>query len=323
MHRRRFVAAIGIALAAPLGAQAQQARLYRIGVVFQGGPYAAAIDGLRQGLKELGFAEGRQFVFHVRDVKGDLKAVEATARSLELEKVDLIYAIGTSTTLAVKRATKSVPIVFYGGADPVALGLIADFRKPGGRLTGIHSRFSDLVAKRLELLKALIPSLSRVIIFYNPDNAVATQSMKTARDASRRLNLQLIERSVRSVEELRASLAALQPGEGDAVLAVSDGMVTSQAELMIAAANANKLPTMLAEQTSVAKGALASYGVSYYTCGMRAAKYVQRVLLGANPGDLPIEQLDTPHLVINLQAAKALGLTIPQSVLTRADEVIH
>jgi putative ABC transport system substrate-binding protein len=310
-------------LAAPLAVEAQQARVYRVGVVLQGGSYSAAIDGLRDGLRELGLEEGKQFVLHVRDTKGDLKSVEAAARSLEGEKVDLIYALATSVTLAAKRATKSVPIVFYAGTDPVAVGLVESFRKPGGRLTGIHSRFTDLTAKRLELLKEMVPRLRRVVTFYSPDNPAAQQSVKIARDAARQLKVELVERPVASIEELRAGLRALRPGEAVGFVSMTDAMVTSQAELIIDAARAKRLPTMFADTESVAKGALASYGVSRYEFGRLSAKHVQRVLLGADPGNLPVEQVDRLHFVINLKTAKALGLTIPQSVLTRADEVIE
>ena len=212
--------------------------------------------------------------------------------------------------------------MFYAGADPVAVGLVESFRKPGGRLTGIHGQFSDLTAKRLELLKEMIPRLRRVVTFYSPDNAAARQSVTMARAAARQLKVELIERPVASVEELRAGLRALRPGEADAFFFVSDAMVNSQEELILDTARAKRLPTMLPYQGSVAKGALASYGESYYAPGRLAAKHVQRVLLGADPGDLPVEQLDRPHFVINLKTAKALGLTIPQSVLARADEVI-
>ena len=309
--------------AAPFAVGAQQARVYRIGVILQGGPYYAAIDGLRDGLRELGLEEGKQFLLHVRDTKGDLKSVETAARSLEEQKVDLIYALGTSVTLAAKRATKNVPIVFYAGTDPVAVGLVEGFRKPGGRLTGIHGQFSDLTAKRLELLKAMIPGLRRVVTFYSPDNPAARRSVTIARDAARQLKVELVERPVASVEELRAGLRALRPGEADALFYVSDAMVTSQVELIIDTARAKRLPTMFTDKASAAKGALASYGISYYTVGRLSAKHVQHVLLGADPGTLPVEQLDRPQLVINLKTAKVLGLTIPQSVLTRADEVIE
>jgi putative tryptophan/tyrosine transport system substrate-binding protein len=309
--------------AAPLSVEAQQARVYRVGVVLHGGSYSAALEGLRDGLRDLGFEEGKQFVFHVRDTKGDLNAVDAAARSLEAEKVDLIYSVATSVSLAVKRATKSVPIVFYAGTDPVAFGLVESFRKPGGRLTGVHGQFTDLTAKRLQLLKEMMPALRRVVTFYSPDNPAARESVKIGRDAARQLKVELLERPVASVEELRAGLRALRPGEADAIFYVADAMVTSQAEMVIEIAMTKKLPTMYADKESVVKGALASYGVSYYLFGRASAKNVHRILLGADPSDLPVEQLDRPHLVINLKTAKGLGLVIPQSVLTRADEVIH
>jgi putative ABC transport system substrate-binding protein len=307
--------------ALPLAVEAQQARVYRVGVVIQGGPYFSAIDGLRDGLRELGLEEGTHFVLHVRDAKGDLKSVEAAARSLEGEKVDLIYAVASSVTLAAKRATKSVPIVFFAGTDPVALGLVESFRKPGGRLTGIHGQYTDLTAKRLELLKEMLPRLRRVVTFYRRDNP--SQALKRVRDAARQLKLGLVERPVGSVEDLRAGLRALRPGEADAFFYIGDAMVFSQAELIIDTAKAKRLPTMFQDKETAARGALASYGLSYYTIGRLSAKLVQRVLLGANPGELPVEQLDRLHFVINLKTAKALGLTIPQSALARADEVVE
>ena len=169
--RRAFLGAVaGGLLARPRAADAQQARVYRVGVVLQGGPYVGAVEGLRKGLGELGLEEGKQFILHVRDGKGDLEVSEQAARDLEREKVDLIYSVSTSVTLAVKRATKTTPVVFYAGTDPVAVGFVESFRKPGGRFTGVYSGFVDLSAKRLELLKELVPGLRRVVIFYNRDN---------------------------------------------------------------------------------------------------------------------------------------------------------
>jgi putative ABC transport system substrate-binding protein len=310
-------------LTAPLGVEAQQARLYRVGVIHHGGTYVPAIDGLRDGLRELGLEEGKQFVFHVRDTKGDLAAVEAAARSLEREKVDLIFTLATSVTLAAKRATKSVPIVFYAGSDPVSLGLVESYRKPGGRMTGVHGRFTDLTEKRLELLKEMIPRLRKVITFYSPDNIAAQKSMKNGRDAARQLKIELLERPVASVAELRAGLEALRPGDADAFCYVADAMVNSQADRVIETANAKRLPTMFTNRENVVNGALASYGASYYAMGRLSARYVQRILLGADPGNLPVEQIDRLQFVINLKTAKALGLKIPDSVLARADEVIE
>jgi putative ABC transport system substrate-binding protein len=323
VDRRAFIAGAVTLLVAPLAAEAQQARVYRVGVVLHGNPYYSAIDGLRDGLREVGLEDGKQFVLSVRDTKGDLKSVDALARSLEEEKVDLIYAVTASAALGVKRATKSVPIVFYVGSDPVALGLVESLRHPGGRLTGLYGQFTDLTPKRFELLKEMVPGLRRVGVFYNPDNPVARQSVKIARDAARQLKLELVERHVASVEELRAGLRALQPGEVEAIGYVSEAMVTSHAELIIETARAKRLATMFQAREIVAKGGLVSYGVSLKTIGRLSAKFVQRVLLGADPRDLPVEQLDRFHFAINLKTAKALGLTIPQSVLRRADEIIQ
>jgi putative ABC transport system substrate-binding protein len=324
MDRRAFIGTLGGGLlAAPLAAEAQQARIYRVGVILQGGPYLGAVDGLRKGLAELGLEEGKQVILHVRDCKGDLKVVEQAAGDLEREKVDLIYSLGTSVTLVVKRATKTVPIVFNAGGDPVAFGFIESFRKPGGRLTGIYSRFTDLTAKRLELLKEMLPRIRRVVTFYNPGNPVAQRGVKAAREAARQLKLELLERRVASVEKLREALRGLRAGEADAYFSMPDGMVISQAALVVDATRVIKLPAMFAEEESVAKGGLASYAVSYYALGRLAAKDVQRILLGANPRDLPVEQFDKLQLVINLKTAKALGLTIPPSLLQRADQVIE
>lgn len=321
MDRRGFVVGI-CTLALPVAAGAQ-ARLYRVGVVFRGGPYSGAIDGLRDGLKDLRMEEGKQYVFHARLVSSELRGAGAAAAALELEKVDVIFAVSSTIALAVKRATKTVPIVFYVGADPVALGLIKNFAKPGDRLTGIDSRFASLSAKRMELLKALMPSLKRVVIFYNPANPVGNGSFRQAQEAGKRLKVQVLERKVSSVDELRAGLQALKVGEADAVVIPGDSMIISQSEMVISAAMAKKMPTMLAEGTSLDRGGFASYAVSYYTCGRLAAKYVDKIVKGANPADMAIEQIDTPHFGVNLKVANALGLKIPQAVLARADQVIR
>ena len=309
--------------AMPLSVEAQPARAYRVGVVHPGGPYSSIIDGLRDGLRELGLEDGKQLVLHVREGNGDQKLTEAAAKSLEAEKVDLIVALGSGAALAAKQATKSVPIVFYAGADPVSLGLVESLRKPGGRLTGIHGQNTGLAGKRLELLKEMVPGLRRVVTFYRPDNPAAQQGLKIARDAARLLKLELVERPVASVEGLRAGLLALRPEEADALLYVSDAMVASQMEMIIETARLKKLPTMIHERGGAAKGALAAYGESYYAIGRLCAKQVQRVLLGADPASQPVEQVDRLYFVINLKTAKALGLTIPQSLRIRADEVIE
>jgi putative ABC transport system substrate-binding protein len=325
IDRRTFLAGTGaVLLAAPLAAQAQQAgKKYRVGVVLEGGPYYAMIDGLKGGLKDLGFEEGTQYILLIRDVKGNPKALEETARALEQEKVDLIYSLATSVTLAVKRATTSVPIVFYAGTDPVVVGLVTSYAKPGGRLTGVHSRTTDLEGKRLEILKEISPKIRRVAAFYDPGNAAARENAKSVREAARQLRIEVVERHVRSVEELRAGLQALKPGEVDALAHVADAMLISQSKLVVDMAKAKKLPMISNERSFASEGGLASYGVNNFAVGRQSAKYVHRVLLGTSPADLPVERVDRFELIINLKTAKALGLTIPPSVLQRADEVIQ
>jgi len=326
--RARRLAFAGIAalvfLAMPGAIPAQQDRIQRVGVVHQGGgSYEQALKGLRDGLKEAGLEEGKHFVLHLRDAKGELKGAEEVARDLEAEKVDLIVAFSTSTALAAKQATKSVPIVFYAGADPVTVGLVESIAKPGGRLTGVYGRTVELTAKRFELLKEMVPRLRRVITFYNPGNSQALRSLKDAREAARQLKVELVEKRVTSADELRAALRALKPGEVDAHFHVADSLLTRYADLVVEAARAKKLPTIYQDREVVVRGALSAYGLSYYAMGRLSAKYVQRVLQGARPGDLPVEQLDRLDFIINLKTAKAIGLTIPPPVLRRADEVIE
>ena len=322
MDRRAFLTLVGVAVViVPDNTQAQSP--YRVGVISHGGSYDQAIAGLRDGLKELGWEQGAQYLLHMRDSHGDLKAVATAATSLESEKVDLICAFSTSTALKVKQATKSVPIVFHAGTDPVKVGLVESFRRPGGRLTGVYSQATDLTAKRLELLKEMVPGVRRVLSFYNPDNPAALESIKEAREGARRLKIVLVERRVASVDELRSGLRSIRAGEVDGLIHIADVMATSHADMIIDFARAKKLPLILQDKESAVRGALASYGLSYYTGGHLTAKFVQRVLLRGNPADMPIEQIDRLQFVINLKTAKALGLTIPQSLLVRADQVIQ
>ena len=321
-RRRQFLFIAGALLAFPITGGAQQNGVYRIGVILHGGPYLAAVDGLRNGLKELGLEDGKHFLFHIRNTNGDASALTAVAKSLEDERVDVIFAVARSVSLAARRATKRVPIVFYSGTDPVAGGLVESFRKPGGRLTGVYGRSTDLTAKRFQFLKAMVPTLRRAVTFYNPGNPGAGYALKLAHDAARQVTVDLVERPVTTVAELRAGVRALRPGDADAFCYMADAMVISQTEFIIDTAKKMRMATIFADPASVAKGALASYGESYYAIGQLSAKYVQQILKGANPGNLPVEQVDRLHFAINLRTAEAIGLSIPQSVLLQADEII-
>ena len=318
------IVAIGVIFAmCGAWAEAQQPKVHRIGVILPGGPLYESIEGLKAGLKELGLEEGKQFSLTIRDTKGDTKIAEEAARSFEREKVNLLYALSTPVITAAKAATQNVPIVFCIGSDPVTGGLVDSFAKPGGRLTGVHFLVRDLTAKRLEILKEILPKLGRVITFYNPADRVAAEGAGLAREEAKRLGLKLVERHVTSSDEVKQALQALKAGEADAYFFTPDTMVVGQAQLIIDAAKAKKLATMFQEQSLVAKGALASYGNNYYEVGRLSAKYVQRVLGGAHPRDLRIETIDHVELAINLQTAKQLGLTIPSNVLARANKVIR
>jgi putative ABC transport system substrate-binding protein len=304
-------------------AEAQQPKAARIGVLVPGAPWYEAIDGLRTGLKELGFEEGKQFILDIRDSRGDLKAAEEAARGLESDKVRMIYAVASSVVATATKATTDVPIVFNLGSDPVMAGLVESFAKPGGRLTGIHFLVKDLTGKRLELFKELVPKLRSVLTIYSPDNRVANESAQLAREEAKRLGLRFVERQVASIDELRTLLQALKIAEADGFFYTPDAMIGSQSQLIIDTARTKKLATMFQEQGLVTQGALASYGQNYHGLGRLSAKYVQKILAGAQPRDLRIETIDDVELAINLVTAKQVGVTIPPEILARAHKVIR
>jgi ABC-type uncharacterized transport system substrate-binding protein len=308
-------------LALNFPAEAQEPKVYRVGVVTAGGAWYEVIDGLRVGLKQLGLEE-KHFTLAIRDTKGNAKAAEEAAKNFEQEKVNLIYTTQTSVTVLAKRATADIPIVFCAGADPVVLGLVESFAKPGERLTGVFYRDTDLTAKRLEILKEIVPKVRRVVTFYDPRAAISIESLKLARPAAAQMEIELVERHVTSADELRAGVGSLRAGEVDAYFAVSDARAASQAQMIIDTARAKRLPTMFDFLSHVVNGGLAGYSVSFHEVGRLSAKYVQRILAGVKPKDLPVQGVQKIELVINLTTAKQIGLTIPPNVLARADKVI-
>jgi putative ABC transport system substrate-binding protein len=325
MKRRDFIALIvGGAAAWPLTGRTQTTGLRRIGVVYQGGPYEVSIDGLRDGLKAAGLEESQHIALLLRNAKADLAAAEAAARALERdEKVDVIVAIGTSTARAAKRATTEVPIVFAAGTDPVAAGLVESIATPGGRLTGFYSLTVDLTAKRLEILREIVPKLRRVVTFYDPSTPGAVTSLAATHEAAGKLDIEVVAQQVTSPEELRNRLSTMTAAEAEAYFFIADFLVINQAPLVIEAANALRLPTMATQLGAVRAGALAAYGPDFREYGRRPARYVARILAGSLPRELPVEAVNEPALAINLKTAKAIGLDIPPLLLTRADEVIE
>ena len=235
MDRRRFlltslarVVAAGL-LTAPYGARGQTpGNVHRVGIIHVSGHHHAVVDGLRQGLRGLGLEEGKHILLDIRETKGDAQAAEEAARDLERGKVDLIYAVTSQVAVAAKRATVQTPIVFYVGADPVALGLVESLAKPGGRLTGVHGLSRQVTAKRLAVLKEMIPRLGRVVTFYNPGDPVSRDNARVGRDAARQLGVQVVERHVGSIEELRLNLQTLKSRDVDAYFHTPGALPTAR-----------------------------------------------------------------------------------------------
>ena len=313
-----------IALLLPLIAHGQPAaKLHRIGVIHQGGVFDAAMRGMVDGLRQAGLVEGRHFVLHVRDTKGNLREVDAAAKQLVSERVDLLFTVTTSVTAEAKKATRDIPIVFYVGTDPVRFGLVKSYAKPGDRLTGVHQQSFDLVAKRMDILKQILPHARRLCVLYNPQNPVTQQSIANARDVARKLGMDLLERPIGSVDEALNVLGGLGSTDADACFQVIDSTVFSAMPRIIARARERKLPFSGIDLSFVQDGALMAYGVDYFDVGRFASRHVQRILAGARPQDIPVEIYDKVQLGLNLRVASELGITVPQPLILRADQVIR
>ena len=322
-HSVRAVLAVDLALGASLVADAQPTgKTPRVGVIHYAGHHHVVVDGLRVGLRELGLEERKHVVLDIREVTSD-QAAEGAARDLERGNADLIYTVTSQVTLAAKRATTRTPIVFYVGADPVALGLVASLAKPGGRLTGVHGLARDVTAKRLAVLQQIMPKLRRVVTIYNPGDPVSQENARLGHAAARQLGVQVVERHAASVAELDASVRALNAREVDAYFHTPGALQTSQAISIIEAVRAKKLPSMFHEQSLVAKGALSAYGIHYQEIGRLSAKHVQRILAGSHPKDLPVENYDKVGFALNLRIAREIGLAIAPALRVQADQIIE
>jgi putative ABC transport system substrate-binding protein len=326
MRRRDFITLVTVVPAVaqpPRPARAQTSGVRRVGVVFYGS-WEPSVDALRDGLKAAGLEEGRHVALLMRDAKGDVAATEAAARALERDdNVDVIVAITTTAALAVKRATIDVPIVFAAGADPVAVGLVDSIAAPGGRLTGFNFLTNDLTAKRLQILREVVPNLRRVVTFYDPRNRSAVLALAAAQEAGRKLGIDVAAQEVTSPEEIRHRLHTLTAADAEAFFFIPTTLTNAHEALIVEAALALRLPAMVLRIDGVRRGALVCYGPDYRQYGLRLASYVARILTGSRPRDLPVETVDQPALAINLKTAKAIGLEIPPALLLRADEVIE
>jgi putative ABC transport system substrate-binding protein len=326
MRRREFIAGLGSAAAWPLAARAQQAnRVRRIGVLGplgENGPTAEAFSAFTQALADLGWTDGRNVWMDFRGGGGDTNRMRALAQDLVRLQPDIILTSTTLPTVAVQRETRTIPIIFTGVGDPVAIGIVPRLDRPGGNVTGFASFEASLGGKWLELLSEIAPGLKRVAIMFNPDTSTASAYMPSLETAARSLKVVPSILPVHSDVEIETTIVALGREPGGGLLVMPDAFVTVHRASIISAAARNNVPAVYTVGFA-RDGGLLSYGTDRIDSFRRAATYVDRILRGAHPGDLPVQFPVKYEMTVNLKTAKALGLTVPQSILLRADEVIE
>jgi len=325
MRRREFIALLGGAAAWPLEVRAQQpVRLPTIGVLGQSTRSVASewSAAFVQRLRELGRIEGRTVAIEYRWAEGRDERYSEIAGELVRLKVDIIVTSGTEQVLAAKRATSVIPIIFVGAGDPIAGGLVASLARPGGNVTGLSTQTADLAAKRLEMLHEVVPGLRRLAILSNVGNRLAVLEMREVQAAAGTLHLEAVTLEIRRGEDIVPAFEALK-GHADALYVCVDALLLTNRTRINTLALTARLPMMTATRDSVQLGGLISYGPNLPDLWRRAGDYVDKILGGAKPADIPVEQPTKFNLVINLTTAKALGLTIPATLLSVADEVIE
>jgi putative tryptophan/tyrosine transport system substrate-binding protein len=323
MTKKIIVLALCSLLLAPCSAaEAQPGNVPRIGFLTQAPPAAALIEAFRQGLREHGYVEGKTIVIEYRDAEGKPDRLPGLAADLVRLKVNGIVVGGGEATLAAKNASTVIPIIMAGASDPVGSGLVASLARPGGNITGSSAFGPESSGKRLELLKELVPRLSRVaVLAYNANPAYKLQ-LREVKDAAQTLKLQLQVLEVREPNAFDGAFEAAKKRRAGAVDILTSAFLTAHRKKLVDSAEKSRLPVIYANNTFVEAGGLMSYGPSQVDNYRRAATYVDKILKGAKPADLPVQQPTKFELIINLMAAKQIGLTIPQSVLYRADKVI-
>ena len=326
ISRRQFLArGLGV-LIVPVVAGAQQpARITRIGFLTFArlSSITSRTVAFRQGLRDLGYVEGQDIVIEWRSADETLNRVPALAAELVDLKVAVIVTADNASTVAAKEVTKTVPIVMATSADPVGIGLVASLARPGGNVTGLTSLSIDLWGKQVGLLKELVPTLSRVAVLSGPTNPANTRALREVETAARRLGLQVQPVEIREAKRLDDAFSAMIKERADALLVLTDAGLETQRTQIADLATRSRLPTIFARRENIEAGGLMSYGSSLPDQFRYAATFVDKILKGAKPADLPVEQATKFELIINLKTAKALGLTIPQPLLLRADEVIQ
>ena len=316
--------ALLLALSAPAEAQQQLKKLHRIGILLVGSSsfYSAWIDVFRQGLKELGYIEGKNIAIEYRYAEGKADRLPALAAELVGLKVEIVFTSSTPSVLAVKKATSTIPIVFVSISDPVASGLVTSLARPGGNITGLSIVAVELSGKRLELLKEAVPSVTRVAFIWNSANPAQAPQWGEAQAAAQALGLQLQSLEVRSANDFDSAFEAALKERVQALITTPEALFGTHLKRIVEFAAKNRLPTMYGNPQFVDAGGLMSYAPDYTVQYRRAAIYVDKILKGSKPADLPVEQPTKFEFIINLKAAKQIGLTIPPNVLARADKVI-
>jgi ABC-type uncharacterized transport system substrate-binding protein len=323
MKRREFIMLLGgAAVAWPLAARAQQAgKVWRMGFIAHG--HESFYDALFEGLREYGYEEGRNLIVERRYARGQAERFKEFAAEMVRLNVEVIIVVTTPAALAVKDATKTIPIVHPNAIDPLNTGLIASLAHPGGNLTGGAQLTAEVSAKRLEILKKVVPGLSRAATLWNPGNSAIVFSWKETQDAARALGVTLQSQEVQGPKDFAAAFATIAEGRPDALLVLQDAVTMQQRNEIINFAIQKRLPSMFQEKGWAVAGGLMSYGENLPSMYRRAAYFVDRIFKGTKPADLPVEQATKFDMVLNLKTAKAIGVKISDNLLSLADEVIE
>jgi putative ABC transport system substrate-binding protein len=327
-NRRKLVVALGAgALVAPLGSfSQQQGKVWRVGFLALRSPTAsnpnAGYDPFLQGMRELGYVEGKNLKMEWRFAEGKVERFPGLAAELVQLKVDVILAAGVQPTSAAQKATATIPIVMGNSIDPVGSGFVASLARPGGNITGLSNLIADLGPKHLEMLLSIVPKLSRVAVLTNPTNSGHTTIVKTIQTAAQTSGVRILSLQARSAQEVESAFSTMKRENAGAVIVVNDPFFNQQRRQIIDLAAKNRLSSVSAVKEYAEAGGLMSYGPNFADMYRRAATYVDKIIKGAKPANLPVEQPTKFELFINGKTAKALGLTIPQSLLIMADKVI-
>jgi putative ABC transport system substrate-binding protein len=328
--RRKLVIALGAsALAAPLVSFAQQqGKVWRVGFLGSRSRSTASspnpiYDAFVQGMRELGYVENKNLAIEWRFADGKNERLAGLAAELVQLKVDVIVAAGVPPTSAAQKATSTIPIVMGNSIDPVGSGFVASLARPGGNITGLSSLIVDLSPKHFEMLRSMVPKLSRVAILVNPANSGHATILKSVQTAAQKSSVKLLPVQARNPQEIESAFSTMTRENAEAVIVANDGVFTQQQRQIAKLAAKHRLPSVTLRREYVEAGGLMSYGPSFVEQYRRAATHVDKIFKGAKPGDLPVEQPTKFELIINRKTAKALGLTIPQSLLISADKVIE